>query len=528
MALGEYTDVYNLADYKTRVNNIVSELNSEESGLEGLKQSIKVQMNSQINMLRKKEEIIYRLLGCNSKQEMEDKIKGYQEAYFPLTGQNLYQACIAHYDISFDKEQLELQKQIDALTEDIIQENGGVLAESSKEEINKLLIENLNTSTSHFSSTKGYSAGRAPDITKITKQQKKAFEDLLKNPKYSYLKGKATVSMNKDSLDFGYSWYENTQGLTKEQARERFRSGSPELQNINNNILQRIGEYCGKDAELIKNIIREKILSRDEYAFFVGQNSKDITGILGEIQGIYYLSKLLSSSGNTANISWQGGIQGAGLEKGQKPHVDILLKDIGIQVKNTTRELVDNFQVNFASASINTMLSKIPSSSLSNSSKNLIINYYGTKMFNVPWVRGAGGVFEEKEAPENSEFRSFKSQLEACNSDIESLLELFGAIFMYLDVSEGFDKTSDLNNLYILGASTIVVASEILQDMLVQLNNGEKSFSISGEPNRSLNIVDVLNSSEDVTNLLRSTKQKTVSDTIISNIVLTSSFNFKI
>ena len=83
-------------------------------------------------------------------------------------------------------------------------------------------------------------------------------------------------------------------------------------------------------------------------------------------------------------------------------------------------------------------------------------------MFNVPWVRGAGGVFEEKEAPENSEFRSFKSQLEACNSDIESLLELFGAIFMYLDVSEGFDKTSDLNNLYILGASTIVVASEIL------------------------------------------------------------------
>ena len=46
MALGEYTDVYNLADYKTRVNNIVSELNSEESGLEGLKQSIKVQMNS--------------------------------------------------------------------------------------------------------------------------------------------------------------------------------------------------------------------------------------------------------------------------------------------------------------------------------------------------------------------------------------------------------------------------------------------------------------------------------------------------
>jgi hypothetical protein len=46
-----------------------------------------------------------------------------------------------------------------------------------------------------------------------------------------------------------------------------------------------------QDRELIRAIINH-ILREDPHVFFVGGNTKDITGLLGEISGLYYLSKL--------------------------------------------------------------------------------------------------------------------------------------------------------------------------------------------------------------------------------------------
>jgi hypothetical protein len=100
---------------------------------------------------------------------------------------------------------------------------------------------------------------------------------------------------------------------------------------------------------------------------------------------------------------------------------------------------------------------------------------------------------------------------------------------MYIDVNKNFNKGIDLNSLYILGASTVVVASEILSDILEQLEKGEKRFQVVGEPKQSRTIVDILNSSpQDRAAILRKTEAKTISSAITANILLTSSFVFKI
>jgi hypothetical protein len=45
---------------------------------------------------------------------------------------------------------------------------------------------------------------------------------------------------------------------------------------------------------------------------------------------------------------------------------------------------------------------------LSSSVKNLIKNYYSTKMFNVPYVK-EGKTFKEEESSQNKEFRDVKT-----------------------------------------------------------------------------------------------------------------------
>ena len=142
---------------------------------------------------------------------------------------------------------------------------------------------------------------------------------------------------------------------------------------------------------------------------------------------------------------------------------------------------------------------------LSPSLKNLLTNYYSTKAFNVPYVLN-GEKFIAKADDLNAEFQSSAKILEDYNSQIDTLLAIFAATFMYIDVNKNFNKKTDANTLYILGASSVAVASEILSSIKAQLEGAEHSFSVSGTLPKNLTIVDVLNSSsEDIEALLKKT-----------------------
>jgi hypothetical protein len=75
----------------------------------------------------------------------------------------------------------------------------------------------------------------------------------------------------------------------------------------------------GGSSDYLSRAIDKVILKRGgTTAFFVGNNVKDMTGILGEIQTLYYL--LVITEGEIdSNMGWVGGIG--------NPHSDIILRD---------------------------------------------------------------------------------------------------------------------------------------------------------------------------------------------------------
>jgi hypothetical protein len=88
------------------------------------------------------------------------------------------------------------------------------------------------------------------------------------------------------------TWKTETKGLKPTEAKELYPVGSKELNEINVKMTNFIISRAPQDQGLIREIINY-ILSQEPYAFFVGGNTKDITGLLGEISGLYYLSKFL-------------------------------------------------------------------------------------------------------------------------------------------------------------------------------------------------------------------------------------------
>lgn len=97
--------------------------------------------------------------------------------------------------------------------------------------------------------------------------------------------------------------------------------------------------------------------------------------------------------------------------------------------------------------------------------QKLVKNYYATKLFNVPYVKEENS-FVMKEDLVNADFQTSAKILESYNNQIEELLLTFATAFMYVDTGSKFNKNQDTNTLYLLGASSVVVASEILDSLL--------------------------------------------------------------
>ena len=269
---------------------------------------------------------------------------------------------------------------------------------------------------------------------------------------------------------------------------------------------------------MINKIIDYILEEKNYYAFFVGRNENDITGLLGEIQGIYYLSKFLGGF-NEGLIQWRGGTYTG--DKSTKPHQDILLNGLGIQVKNTTREIFDSFgEVGFTEASIPTILERI---NISSYAKDVFENFYGTVNFNIEYhydgrrkegTRYLPGLrMSDKNA---KRFKNERQNLLKYQQDIDNLLSLFGATLMYLDVYEDSQKL-DANVLFLLGGVAFQTASQILSELLEDIKREEKKFRITASYKQDKNIITALNSN---------TRDPNYSQEVLKNIKLTSAYLF--
>lgn len=519
MAIGSYYDVYNVEEYKKRVSDIANGISELKTG--SFYFEAKNQVKQQIENLKSKEEKIFSILKVKNIEELNSRLEEYKKAVLNLSGPALNQAFIGIIRRKNESEFEAFREAVLSVIQEDLLKNKSI-EEIGIEEAQRRVLDFLNRGLSRsgnikYRSTSGMTKeGFFP--ASFTSAQQKRWESLLLE-KYSdrpkikkYIDVKVTSDRN--SMRAEFSWDEITEQLTQEEARDRLYSD--EINEINRKIKDLILSKVGEDKFLVSQII-DYVLSENRLVFFVGENYNDIIGLLGEIQGLYYISKFLGDDFATA-LSWRGGVIGA---DGRKPHQDILLEKFGIQVKNTTRDaLIGMGDIGFSSANIKVILNRI---GISQEATNVFLNYYGTLGFNVEYHRdrrrrkGTQYLPGLRRTDKNaSTFANERKRLLSFQKDIDTLLSLFSSSLMYLDVAEEGEKM-DANSLFLLGGIAFQTASQILSEVLEDLEKDEKRFKMNATFKSDRNIIDALNSGS---------RDNNYSNMVIDNIKLTSSFRF--
>ena len=493
-------------------------------------------VKAQIALLKQKEQQIFKTLHVSDLKGLNERMKDYREAVINFSGLNLQDEFIGILEAENAEEYYAFEEAIkEILNQEYIDEKGEVIiaetmGQKALEILNSELSKKLGRSSQRFTSLRGLEGKISPG--RFTKYQKNRWKELFKTEHFNkYPKAKqyvkkylqelssanvdSSVSDNRDSISTTtiFTWKTGTRGLKYTEAKELYPKDSEELNEINIKMTNFIVSKVPQDQQLIREIINH-VLQEDPHVFFVGGNIKDITGLLGEIAGLYYLSKLLGGFSRSV-LQWRGGTHtGFG---GTKPHQDIILEGLGIQVKNTIKE--DLEIVSFANAGIETMLDK---AWLPQDVKNLFLNFYGTTAFNVPYHKENDKYIQGAPSGPSlkfNEFEQWSKALGGVSQGIDRLLSLSAAFFLYMDVYEGATQM-DANVLYLLGGTMFQTASNILDEILQNIEKEERNFNIrasyKSEGNR--NIVSALNDN---------TRSEQYSKVVLNDIELKSSYNFK-
>lgn len=522
MALKTYTDVYNVDNYQTRVSDIAQGINELKSG--NFYSEAAHQIERQIEILKTKERRIFKTLHVADINELNDRLEKYKRAVINLSGPGLYQSFVGVLKEKNAAEFEAFNNAVDAIITENILNNETIIDIGVENAANKVL-EALNKGVGknvHFHSHRGMTSTTFFPSS-FTTEQKKEWKAKMKKkePPFNHPLAEkwveiSNIEANKNSINYEFTWFDVTEQLTQTEAQSLDRN---EVGEINKKIKELIiSKVSSEDVQLISKIIDYILEKKNYYAFFVGRNENDITGLLGEIQGIYYLSKFLGNF-NEGLIQWRGGTYTG--DKSTKPHQDILLNGLGIQVKNTTREIFDSFgEVGFTEASIPTILERI---NISSYAKDVFENFYGTVNFNIEYhydgrrkegTRYLPGLrMSDKNA---KKFENERQNLLKYQQDIDNLLSLFGATLMYLDVYEDSQKL-DANVLFLLGGVAFQTASQILSELLKDIKRKEKRFRITASYKQDKNIITALNSS---------TRDPNYSQEVLKDIKLTSAYLF--
>ena len=315
-------------------------------------------------------------------------------------------------------------------------------------------------------------------------------------PVYQYLINNSSVVV--DPMD----WTGVVKGLTPSQAEKLL--DSAELEIINKNIEELIVRYAAAQNEPLLRQVVNLVIRSNKFAFFVGKNLKAITGLLGEIQGLYYLSTLTNTPpshwysgqgvdyGPFAKMRWVADTRRGNLS--QKASIDILLEDIGIQVKNTTRDITDSYYntVNFSGKgiSLNSLARAL------NIEDSLFIDavssLYQTYGFNVEY-QTKGEVYMEGDNPI---FVPTREKMETLITMTERLFGIWLECAMHMGTNKSFETAleTNVNAVYFING-LFYSSSEILMMLYDALKKGSRSGArISAiMPRKGSNIVSYLN-----------------------------------
>ena len=295
------------------------------------------------------------------------------------------------------------------------------------------------------------------------------------------------------------------------QATGGFATASERTKNKKYDMIPEIDKVAALISSKIGNNfypeIREFLL-KDPAQIYAGRNAKNITGLLGELQGYLYMTIILGRE--PSSIGWVGGQQ----REGHQSHTDLTMvlkgegieeREIGIQVKNSIN---DNMIIQFQDMV-----------GLTEDFKSI---YYFDK-FNVPYeITGPKG--SRKAVSGNPPtFVSTRNQIEFLREEADRVASLQAAAMMYMDVAEEFSKTGQANRniLYIISGQIFDAAT-----MLTKIRNAidtrsRSSFALQAhlkKENRSTIIEDL---NDKGFSLIGSEGGN------VKNFKLTTSYNFK-
>ena len=547
MALS-YSDVYRVATYGPRVEEIGKEIQNQRNMAEGVVFFAKQKIQEQLEILQQKENAIFSLLGVKDINELNKRIEEFQAATFSFNGEALYSKFIGILESKNDKEYLAFENAVnEVINKNIFQDVNNYIETKGVEKARDAVLSFLNFDQgSHkFTSHKGMTSFEFFPNS-FTKEQRIKWKSILKQKakEEGYPAAKnwdLIVNSSDDSMQINFTWFKATGEKTKNDAKLLSDS---EINEINNQIKTEIKSCVhGNDSALIGDIIDEILKTKEgKYSFFVGKNVNAIIGILGEIQGMYYIRKLLGNN-SLASVAWRGGTL-EGLNN-TNPHQDLqikaalngVLETFGIQIKNTTSTLEVkrdlgikvgslNKTISFTEGSIGNIISKMSQiAPIDDGIQGLLETYYGTLKFNIPYHRDKrkkkgtqflpGLRMSDKNA---AEYQSLHEQLIGYQSQIDSLLSIFAAAFMYMDAFD-YNSGGDFNSLYLIGGAAFIAASDVLQTVLSDLDSESQNphFSMSMSAGNNSDIITALNSGK---------KGSPYTESVINDIKLTSAFKF--
>lgn len=457
---------------------------------------------------------------------LQKKIKDLQAETQALNGIKLQESFLESLK-STKGFQLDLEEQYEIIRQSFSQATDTVLKESDL--ASKLLGEimpefegvqivvDTNSGTARVTSGKKkgqYATNFNKTFSKLSKEAKKTVSKYLSKDqgKQRLITAKvARESVGNYGLNMEYILEQvplETLLRMSPEERERVLEKYPRLKDdINHNFIQQIVKSCpSADQGILQRCVQE-VLSKKPLAFFIGGNVEGMTGILGEIQALYFFKKLLI---NKATVSWIGGVN--------NPHADLLLteglKQFGIQVKNTSRNSAE-LEVAFQSfgakagriatssggvwdyANTDEGVKSLDALNMSNELTEAIQTFLAMEGFNIyyNWDSSTG---RAREVDMNQEFQEERSKIEEQAEKAEKIAQLASISMMYMQ--ETNFSGGDSNTLYLVGGSTLISAASILADIIEKLKSKLTSFktkveghSVSKDRKGAKTIVDVIN-----------------------------------
>ena len=492
--------------------------------------TMKNDLKRQIERLKSQEELFLSALGAKNLAEVNQRISQYR-ADFPriqnLNGNNLYWEFLnsieASQSLITDKEQKEFVEFFSNVQVE------GLVPEDNLVEWFHSILNSVSAGT--VRSTSGYEKATKVEqiiLKRLTDQQKRRVREFMSNPQNKTRKGKQiTVIQNQDAVTTtleAEDWASLTKNQKKTEIEEQLKLElitQKQLDDMLRGIYNLIVSKGPADNRYFRQAVGEVVFEKSSKTkvFYAGNMLNGITGLLGEIQALFYLKSLLGdAAGAKADVAWVGGIN--------NPHEDLILttmgQQIGIQVKNAFKDVEKIGQMTDVSFMSKAALNFEEVRNKMGADYYDVLSIYEMDAFNIEFVKRG----DEYVPGRNDAFHPSRQNIEFLSKEVDRIMALFTGALMYMSVGDEFSNIEIGNSVYILGGVTIQFASEILLNLFQKLENYEKDigFKINAHFNKGANkignIADYFNSN-------KSKRGQSVTNSL-GQLFLSSSYTFQL